>query len=231
MSVTLKVKRGTKSGLPTLNIGELGFASDTNELYIGTASGNYLINQGGSSGDLVAHSDFRPSGRYLLPTPHVPTAQTLTLTNTKIYFIPILLPRNMTLNYLGFYVTTAASGKQVYCGLYGSGSTNYMPYGSPLCGFVGSAGTTGFKNNSTAFSASLSAGRYWLAITSDGTPAVRAIQPIVSLLEYGTTPNGNIYTICSYTYNWSANGYEMPTMDDSFLTLETSYQPAVWWRN
>lgn len=230
MANTLKIKRGTKSGLPTLNVGELGFASDTNELYIGTASGNYLINQSGSSGDLVAHSDFRPSGRYLLPYLFVPTAQTLTLTNLKIYFIPILIPRNITLNYLGFYVTTAASGKQVYCGLYGSGTTNYMPYGNPLCGFVGLTTATGFKNNSTQFSQSLTAGRYWLAMTSDGTPAVRAYQPIPSLLEYGTTPAGSFYTMYSYSYRWATNGYEMPTMDDSILTLETAYVPAIWVR-
>ena len=50
MAVTLKVKRGTSSKLPTLNIGEFGFATDTGELYIGSSSGNVKVYPPSSSG-------------------------------------------------------------------------------------------------------------------------------------------------------------------------------------
>ena len=59
MAVTLKVKRGTSLNLPVLNVGELGFASDTNELYIGSASGNLKIYPPSSGGGGVVN----------LPTP------------------------------------------------------------------------------------------------------------------------------------------------------------------
>jgi len=39
----LKVKRGTKIALPVLQVGEPGFCTDTNELFIGGESGNVNI--------------------------------------------------------------------------------------------------------------------------------------------------------------------------------------------
>jgi hypothetical protein len=45
----IQIRRGLKSELPTLNIGELGYCTDTKELFIGSATGNVLVNGGGSS--------------------------------------------------------------------------------------------------------------------------------------------------------------------------------------
>lgn len=39
----LKIRRGLKSALPTLQTGEFAFCTDTKELFIGTASGNLLL--------------------------------------------------------------------------------------------------------------------------------------------------------------------------------------------
>jgi hypothetical protein len=44
MANTIKIKRGLKAELPTLEIGEQGYCTDTNELFIGTSGGNVLIN-------------------------------------------------------------------------------------------------------------------------------------------------------------------------------------------
>lgn len=44
MSQTLKLKRGAKTDLPTLNLGELGYCTDTKELFIGNGIGNTLLN-------------------------------------------------------------------------------------------------------------------------------------------------------------------------------------------
>jgi hypothetical protein len=46
MSKTIQIKRGLKAGLPTLAPGELGYTTNTKELYIGTDSGNELVEQG-----------------------------------------------------------------------------------------------------------------------------------------------------------------------------------------
>ena len=45
MANTIKIKRGLKANLPTLEIGEQAYCTDTNELFIGTATGNELINE------------------------------------------------------------------------------------------------------------------------------------------------------------------------------------------
>lgn len=46
MANTIKIKRGLKNNLPALEIGEMGYCTDTNELFIGTNEGNVLINVG-----------------------------------------------------------------------------------------------------------------------------------------------------------------------------------------
>ena len=43
MANTIKIKRGTKANLPTLNQGELAFCTDTDEVYIGTGSSNVKV--------------------------------------------------------------------------------------------------------------------------------------------------------------------------------------------
>ena len=52
MAVKIQIKRGTKAGLPTLAPGEYGLATDTNELFVGTASGNVQIPVLGSDGKI-----------------------------------------------------------------------------------------------------------------------------------------------------------------------------------
>jgi hypothetical protein len=58
MTKVLQLKRGKKENLPTLSAGEPAFTTDTNELYIGTDSGNISISGGsGSSIDDTTSSD------------------------------------------------------------------------------------------------------------------------------------------------------------------------------
>ena len=45
MANKIQVRRGLKSNMPTLSVGEIGYATDTRETYIGTGSGN--VNMGG----------------------------------------------------------------------------------------------------------------------------------------------------------------------------------------
>jgi hypothetical protein len=40
----IRIRRGLQADLPTLDIGEFGFTTDTNKLYIGSAGGNLLVN-------------------------------------------------------------------------------------------------------------------------------------------------------------------------------------------
>jgi hypothetical protein len=43
MSKIIQIKRGRKAGIPTLAQGELGYTTDTKELYIGTDTGNQSL--------------------------------------------------------------------------------------------------------------------------------------------------------------------------------------------
>ena len=43
--IQLKIRRGLKVNLPTLAEGELGFCTDTKEVFIGTSSGNVRLDE------------------------------------------------------------------------------------------------------------------------------------------------------------------------------------------
>ncbi|NCB00629.1 MAG: hypothetical protein EOM67_00490, partial [Spirochaetia bacterium] len=42
----IKIKRGLKANIPTLQVGEPGFCTDTKELFVGSADGNKLVGEG-----------------------------------------------------------------------------------------------------------------------------------------------------------------------------------------
>ena len=46
MANKIQQRRGLKANMPTLSAGEIGYATDTRETFIGTGSGN--VNMGGS---------------------------------------------------------------------------------------------------------------------------------------------------------------------------------------
>lgn len=69
MAVKIQIKRGSKAGLPALAPGEYGLATDTNELFVGTASGNVQIATLGSDGKV-------PEGQ-LPEMDYVPTSRTV----------------------------------------------------------------------------------------------------------------------------------------------------------
>ena len=89
MANLVKVKRGLKASLPALNIGEFGFATDTNEVYIGTASGNVKLFPSEGSGlgySLQATAtSFSPSNALTYYIGMPPTAQS-TVDRNRVYF-------------------------------------------------------------------------------------------------------------------------------------------------
>lgn len=48
----IQIKRGLKANLPTLDIGEPAYCTDTKQFFIGTSTGNELINGGFFSSDI-----------------------------------------------------------------------------------------------------------------------------------------------------------------------------------
>lgn len=58
MPTTIKIKRGLKANLPTLSVGELAYCTDTNELFIGTDTGNELVNQDIDTDEYIVSGTF-----------------------------------------------------------------------------------------------------------------------------------------------------------------------------
>ena len=54
MANTIKIKRGTEAGLPTLAAGEPGFTTDTFKLFIGDGTNNHQIAGGDVNGPASA---------------------------------------------------------------------------------------------------------------------------------------------------------------------------------
>lgn len=63
----IKIKRGVRSSLPTLSLGELGWAIDTNELFIGGSTGNKRVYPITWDEVLDKPSTFPPSNHNHLP--------------------------------------------------------------------------------------------------------------------------------------------------------------------
>ena len=58
MATTIKIKRGLKANLPILSVGELAYCTDTNELFIGTDTGNALVNQDIDTDEYIVSGTF-----------------------------------------------------------------------------------------------------------------------------------------------------------------------------
>lgn len=68
MSTTIKIKRGLKANLPTLSVGELAYCTDTNELFIGTDTGNELVNQDIDTDEYIVSGVFNDANGNLVLT-------------------------------------------------------------------------------------------------------------------------------------------------------------------
>ena len=206
MSNLIKVKRGTKSSLPTLNVGEFGFCSDTNELYIGTASGNVKLAPSSVAGGASVPCPL--STNYYFAAPLFTATSTIALTANRIYILPFVLSVDRIITTIGITVSTAASGSTIQVGVYSDGGGK--PSSLLYCTSDLDSGTTGFKTY-TNQSWSLNAGAtYWLAIQSSGTPTVGAVTPVSNLIYCsGTTiarQNGVYYSAAFYNLPSSLSG-------------------------
>ena len=90
MANTIKVKRGTKSSLPVLNQGEIGYCTDTDEAFIGDGAANHPLN--------IHYIEYRILDK--------DTAHT---TGTSVGG-DFRVPQAMTVLDVGAYVDTAPSG-------------------------------------------------------------------------------------------------------------------------
>lgn len=218
---TIRLRRGLRSSLPVLALGELGFCTDTNELFIGTSAGNRLIYPY-IEHFLVLNPIDATNTWY---TPYITNSTALTtlaLTASRIYFIPFIVPARVTVTGLAINVTTAAAGT-AQVGIYDS--ANFRP--NSLLGSVTNldTGTTGVKSGNV--NVPLIPGRlYWVALATSAAATVRAgavggVQTIMGINITGT----------AYTTHYFASGSTLPNpAPATALTVGTGTIPIVFMR-
>ena len=109
-------------------------------------------------------------GQYMLPYGQAFTTSGFAVTADRLYAIPFVAARAMTVDRIAIKVTTLAAGKKARLGIYNSGSDGEP---SSLVLDAGEVDVSSVGVKAITISQSLTKGLYWLACVSDGTPSVQ----------------------------------------------------------
>lgn len=138
-------------------------------------------------------SSFRTKGSTLnqwYTSPTNGTALTTgALTANRLYAIPFIVTKVMTVDQMSINVTTLGSGSSVRVGIYADNGNNY-PGALVVDGGSVSTATLGVKTYTAGLPATLDAGLYWLAIVSNATaPTIRsfAVASLNPILGYASS--------------------------------------------
>ena len=98
------------------------------------------------------------------------TTKTFVMAADRLYAVPFVAARAMTVDRITMAVTVGAAGKKARLGIYNSGAD-----GKPLSLLLdaGELAVDGSGVKAITINQSLTKGLYWLACVSDGTPTVR----------------------------------------------------------
>jgi hypothetical protein len=150
---------------------------------------------------------------------------TLALTSSRLHFIPLVVPRAVTLTGLRISVTTAAAGT-ASIGIYDSAvvSGDDAP-GSLVASVTGlDTGTTGDKTGSLSYT--LQAGTlYWACMIASAAATIRALAVGSRGAELGRSVNNT--TAITYLYA-AGSGSTLPTTAPATLTAATGVAPAIY---
>jgi hypothetical protein len=150
---------------------------------------------------------------------------TLTLTASRLHFIPLVVPRNVTLTGLRISVTTALAGT-ASIGIYGNTVVNGDDApGSLLASVTGlNTGTTGDKTGS--LSVTLQAGTlYWACMIASAAATIRALSVASQQTALGRFVNNT--TAVSYLYA-AGSGATLPATAPTTLTAGSGAAPAIY---
>lgn len=97
------------------------------------------------------------------------------LSGDTIYAVPIILPKQVSVDYIGVYATTAQTGKYVKLGIY-TDDGNVYPNALVSGSDSGALSMTGTGVKGATISCTIGPGLYWLCVLTDSTSGVlRAI--------------------------------------------------------
>jgi len=136
---------------------------------------------------------------------------TLPPTANRLYAIPFVVARAMSVDRISCFVSGAAVGKVARCGIYANG-TNNVPGALVVDGGEVSVATTGLKT--AVISEALTKGLYWVAVVSDGSPTLRGHSQNGVIMLVGTMSDGTSYQMgwyAAHTYGALPDPFGTPT--------------------
>jgi hypothetical protein len=221
MPIVIRVKRGTEDQVrsATLQTGEFALSTDTNKLFIQGATDLIWVN---SVFPVFQSFTPRPPGitEYQVPYAVTSTAgTTLTLTANRVYWIPFVVPRKVSITQLAINVTTSAAGTH-YVGVYAS-DYYWQPTGAPLVSVSFDASATGVKT--ATVSLTLQPGVYWFAWAAGSAATVRA----VALAACATLGLGNLGTANTTYYYTSGSTLPDQAPTSGYSVVTGSALPAI----
>ena len=178
-----------------------------------------------SGGATPSHSPSLPSakpptGFYLSAMRVSGTYATLSLVANRIYWIPFIAQRDLSVDAIAIGVVTAAAGGLVRCGIYADdGQGN--PDGAPLVETVDFDGSTTGTKVDAAATISMTAGTmYWLATIGSTNVGIRAA-PRTALAHLFSDPATNVGIVGWYRNGWTY-ATPLPTLPISISPYNTT---------
>jgi len=151
---------------------------------------------------------------------------TLALTASRQYFIPLVVPRAVTLTGLRISVTTAATGT-ASIGIYGNAVVSGNDAPDTLLASVTGLDTGKTGDLTGTLSYTLQAGNlYWASLIASAAATIRALAVSSQSTALGRTANNT--TVTSYLYA-AGSGSTLPTTAPTTLTAAAgAVTPAIY---
>ena len=164
------------------------------------------------------HPGYISANWYVLNEGAFVAANGTALAANTIYYVPIVLPRRVTISDLGCVITSSSAGN-LALGIYANDASTGKPSGAVLAatGNISSGSTGAVSADITGSNVTLDAGLYWLAFWSDTTPTLLAENGLAQVTAFsrciGSATIGNVLintprtlhcVSSSETYNASA---------------------------
>lgn len=128
----------------------------------------------------------------------------IALTANRLYAIPYIAVRDITIDRLAICVTTADSGKSVRMGVHHDDGTNLYPGSLIKDAGTASVGTTGVKAVIISPALALSKGLWFLTLVSDGAPSLRDARLGMSPLGIRSTDFAATYGFWYVSFTYAA---------------------------
>jgi hypothetical protein len=216
-------KRGTRAQLDSaassnaLIAGEPYFITDEGRLAVGLSASTYEVFAKVSE---VGHQSIaypkRSSAPKVVGDVAGATLTSANLTASRLYFFPLVVPRNVVLTGLRIWVASGGGGYVVSVGIYGNATVNGNDAPGARLASVSNLNAGSSGNKDGALSYTLMAGvLYWIGLISNAATGLESMSATGSQTSLGRLSGGT--TSIGYLYA-SGSGSTLPDTAPTSLT-------------